>query len=384
MEIVFYEDKHLDQIVDFIRKVWDKDYSKEKFLKERHHNLTQNPYGKEGGLPITIAIEDNQIVGHLARIPCGFWLNGKELLGYWLAGIHVLSEFRGKGLGKNLPRKIIEKVSIVTGFFVVEASLKIWQHLGWTVVGKIPEYIKFIRPYHFIMKVDFTGLAIVPNWIKKLFKFSGKIGRLILALPFSLVIRGIGFFQKIDGKDQESGNVKLVEQFDERLDQLWEKNKPFIKYCQVRKSDYLNWMFKPEYGWKKFVYEVDSEVLGYAIVTTKSFEKGEKLANVQVTSIIDLFWDFQKENVLRILLADIEKYACDQNSEVLICSINHQNAQDLLKKQCYREIPSSVFFAYYSDFEEIKETISPDLNDWFLTRGDADAAGSLVPRIKKD
>ena len=384
MEIVFYEDKHLEQIVEFIKKVWDKNYSKEKFLKERHHNLTHNPYGEQGGLPITLAIEDNQIVGHLARIPCGFWLNGNEILGYWLAGIHVLPEFRGKGLGKNLPRKIIENVSIVTGFFVVEASLKIWQHLGWTVVGKIPEYLKFIQPSNFILKVDFAGLAIVPNWIKKLFKFSGKIGRVIIAVPFSLVIKVINLINEVNIKEQGTGSVRIVEEFDERLDKLWEKNKSFIKNCQVRKADYLNWMFKTEYGWKKFVYEIDSEVLGYAVVTTKSFEKGERLANIQVTSIIDLFWDFQNVNVLRILLARIEQYALDQNSEVLICSINNQDAQNILKKHTFMKIPSSVFFAYYSAFDEIRKNISVDLNDWFLTRGDADAAGSLVPKIKKD
>lgn len=119
------------------------------------------------------------------------------------------------------------------------------------------------------------------------------------------------------------------------------------------------------------------EVVGYALLSQRKFQEGGRLSGVMVTSIIDILWDFRRQDVLRSMLRWIERFARDKKSDVLIASVNNKKAQRNLILKGYIKIPSTVYFAYHSANPEI--SLSVCMDDWFVTRGDADAAGSLGP-----
>ena len=93
------------------------------------------------------------------------WANGKEHLSHWLAGLHVLPEGRRQGLAKAL-QQTTNQLPITTSFWVIEATLKVKRKLGWTVVGKIPEYIKVLESKSFKSAIDLSKLSQVSNYLK--------------------------------------------------------------------------------------------------------------------------------------------------------------------------------------------------------------------------
>ena len=380
IKILRYDDKYLSEFIEFIRQVWVKDISKEKLLQRREDDLKRNPYGRECGFPIVIAMHNNRMVGHIALKPCGFLLDGKEISGYWQAGIHVFPEVRSQGVATSMSKLLIENKPIVTGFFVVEQTLKLKKKLGWDLPGKIPEYIKFLRPKDFIIKINLNNINIIPDQLKKLFEILHNIAKKPTAYVFLLVINVINKIKIVLHQTPDTSNIQIVDKFDTKVDELWELNKKFLINAQVRKSQYLNWAFDDEKGWIKAVYKKEDEVQGYVILSLKHFEPGTRLSNIVSVSIIDIFWDFSQIDIFRALIAFSEKFAFENGADILFCTINNRNIKKYLKRHAFFEIPRSVYFSIYSANKQTE--YSTNLSDWFITRGDADAAGALGMEIK--
>lgn len=378
MEVLFYNDSHLPALIEFIRTVWDKNASADAFLRKRREDYSENPYGAEGDFPIVILIEDNKIVGHIAATPCKLWARQAEVLMYWLSGLYLLPECRGGGSGYLLPKKLIDNLSVVTGFFVLEAPLKIYRKLGWVIVGKIPEYIKIINPRGFFTKIDITALDRLPKGLMKSILEILLDRRFLGPTVFSSMVNLYNSLWKLFTLNRHLGmSVKIVEDFDERVDMLWERTKYLLKYSQVRRSAYLNWRFKSNKGWTKVICEDGGRVLGYAIISVKVFTEKERLPGIKVVSIIDLLWDFEKPRVLEKLLHFVEKLAREKEGDILLCSVNSRNARNILLRNAFLRIPGTVHFAFHC--LDNKLSLSHKMDEWFITRGDADAAGSLGP-----
>ena len=58
-------------------------------------------------------------------------------------------------------------------------------------------------------------------------------------------------------------------------------------------------------------------------------------------------------------------------------AINDKAAKRILLKNGFIKIPGTVFFGFHCSNNSL--ILSANLEDWFITRGDADAAGSLAP-----
>jgi len=379
MKVITFSDEYLESLISFIKLVWNKNATPLEFIESRYNDLINNPYGRKLGFPIYLLLDNDHVVGHIAATPCGLWANGKEHNMYWISGLHILPEYRGKGVARLLPMRVMKELPTITGFFVLDAPLRIYHKLGWNIIGKIPEYIKIINPVGFISNINITNLVHLPTVAKKAVNKNSKIKQIIYwrMIPFSLNCYN-KFWKMISYNKKKDNLCQIVKDFDDRIDTLWERNKYSIKFAQVRKSSYMNWQFKQGEGWVKIIYEEEDRVFGYAILSIKRFWEDSRMGNVKITSIIDLFWDFDKPYVLKKMLDYIGELSNIQNSDVIICSINNKNARNILVKNAYLKIPGSVYFEYYSSDDNLN--LSNNIKDWYITRGDADAYGSLGPQ----
>ncbi len=377
MEVKYFEDNCTQQLLEFLRRVWDKDITEKEFVKRRENDMSKNPYAKEGGFPIAIAIKNDQIIGHHAATPVHLWVNGKEYLSYWMAGLHVLPEGRRQGIAKKLKNQT-NQLPLKTGFWVVETTSRINQRLGWTVVGKIPEYIKVLDSEKMIKSIDFSKLNLKRNEVKKVIQkmFSNTKSSSAEIFKRTLKIQNY-IFNAFFSNRRIKHKISQIKHFDMRVDHLWDRNKDRIKCAQVRKSCYLNWQFKQEHGWIKIIAENNCEVVGYAILCLKKIKKVRYLSGLDILSVIDIFWDFKKPEAYWDLLQYVEKIGLDNNAAVLICSVSEKRARKILISNGYFRIPGTVHFGYHCNENGL--ALSPNLEDWFITRGDADAAGSLGP-----
>lgn len=387
MDVYYFNDPDLsamsnlmaEGLADFIKMVWDPSATRESIIRDRQREYQENPFSSEGGMPLALLADGDKVVGHVKSTPCKVWASGRESLAFWNSGLHLLDECRGKGLGRALPQKIIDTLPLVTGFFVVEQQLRTHKKMGWSVVGKIPEYINILNPKHFFRMIDLSSIAQMPEALKKLTRNSYSPLRVIAPYLFSAVMGCFKIYNCITtGWSEKSvGTLEIVDSFDQRVDALWEKSKQFISCAQVRNSGYMNWQFNSRNGWIKAIYIGEGDVQGYAILSIKSFEKGHRLSGLKVFSIIDILWDLSRTSILTSMLSLIEDYARKQGADVLLCSIANQDAHKRLYRNGFLKIPGTVYFAFHAKDDSLD--LSPSIDDWFFTRGDADAAGSLGP-----
>lgn len=377
MEVLLYSDAYLDSMVEFVRSVWDETITAEAFSNRRTADRKENPYAGEEGNPLAIAVEGKRIVGRLSAIPCRLWANGEEHPMCWLSGLHILPEFRGRKIAHLLPKLMMDNLPIVTGFFVQEAPLRIYTKLGWTVVGKIPEYLKIIDSRGFFRNFDVANFDHMLGRKRALARTLYRIGRTGNASLPSFLLRGYSMLLRARSGQNRPMDVSIVEDFDPRIDELWERNKPLIRHAQVRTSGYLNWHFRSGMGWIKVISEENGAINGYAILSAKKFSGDERLRDMKVLSIIDIFWNFDDPHVFTEMLRSIEGLARERGADLLLCSIHEPSAERMLKRSAFFRIPSTVYFAHHCSNAGLK--LPAALDDWFITRGDADAAGSLAP-----
>lgn len=377
MEVVLFEDRYLEQIVEFLRQVWNKDVTIEDYSEGRRIARESNPYGVEGGFPTAIALEEGKVVGHLRGTPCRLWAHGKELPNHWVSGLHVLPESRGHGVATAVQWKIHE-LPVKTSFWVIEATRKLKKKLGWQILGKIPDYLKVLDARSFFKKIDLNRLKQGSRLLSVLTRKGSLSGWLARTVVLPQAVQAYNTLWRIRGSLRHSTTqMRLTSDFDQGVDQLWERNRDQLKFCQVRRSAYLNWYFNHAKGWIKFTATADSETVGYAILSFKQLDHEASLPHMKVLSIIDLFWDFERPETLNDMLAYIEAFGRQQGAEILLCSINFQAAHHVLIRNGFLRIPSTINFSHHSS--ETSPQLSPDLADWFLTRGDGDAAGALAP-----
>jgi len=377
-ELSGINEKILISLIAFISNVWDKDLTIESYFIKRRNDFFGNPYCSIGGLPLALLVNDDKVIGHLTSIPCKLWALDHDNLMYWNAGLHLLDECRGRGLGSMLPQKMIDTLSVVIGFFVVPQQLKTHKKMGWTIVGKMPEYVKIINPEKFIRNIDISNIEQMPFKIRSAVRIINKLFSAIVAPVFSFLYPiYCTALKPINHHEIPRGTIRIVDEFDSRIDQLWDRVKHKIRCAQVRNAAYMNWKFNKEKGWIKIIYERGDQVLGYALCAKRDNSKESKLPGIRMYNIIDILWDMECYDALGHMLDLIEKEACNENADVIVCSINHRYAQACLLKHAFIRIPGTVHFAFHSNNSELG--LSPRLEDWFITRGDADAAGSLGP-----
>jgi len=377
MDVLFYTDAYAAAMTEFIRHVWDPDLTVEEFLRRRSADMAENPYGAEEGNPLAIVVDGSRIAGRLSAVPCRLWANGREYPMCWLSGLHVLPEYRGKGLAPLLPKLMIETYPLVTGFFVQEAPLRIYRKLGWTIAGRIPEYLKIIDARRFFRNFEAGNFDHLHGWKKDLARMLARTGRAGGAILPSFLLRcsrGIG---RLRAGGKRPAPLTVVDEFDRRVDELWEKNKARIGCAQVRRAAYLNWRFSSRVGWIKVISEEDGVVRGYAILSIKQFAGDGRLRDMKVLSVIDVFWDCARPRVFGEMMDAIEEFARARAADMMLCSIHDAVARSTLKRRFYLRIPGTVYFGHHCARGDV--ALPPAMDGWFVTRGDADAAGSLAP-----
>lgn len=387
MKILYYDDERLvgmetgllESLVDLVREVWDKSATTESYLTARRKFFSQNQLMKDFGYPLVLLVDDkDKVVGQCNSIPCKVWANQKESVMYWNAGLHLLEECRGKGLGLVLPEELARRLPVVSGFFVVPQQLRTHQKLGFHIIGKIPDYVKVYQTHRFLERLDFDSINQVPMFFRHALRKENVLFRRVV---LGVVAKLMSFMQwakrcRLHSPDNTIA-FSIVDRFDARIDDLWDKVKLSLKFAQVRSSASMNWQFKASDGWVKIIMEEDGELVGFSLVALRQNGENEKLAGLRLISTIDLVWNFDKPYILKQYFNFLDELATLNGADVAFCSINKQDAVKWLKSYGYIKVPPSVYFVVKSQVDDV--VISDSMADWFVTRGDADAAGSLEP-----
>lgn len=172
---------------------------------------------------------------------------------------------------------------------------------------------------------DYRGRGLFTQLARDLYKNNGQSIDIIYGVPNQNSVKG--FIEKLDFKliseipmleckvPEEKFSVDkrclIIESFDDRFDELFEKKLKEYKVITSRNSDYLNWRFckNPENKYQIHAYIEDNKILGYLVTKVYSGNgtRTGDIVDILVTSGIILnkllcfaFTTFQSEKVSTI------------------------------------------------------------------------------------
>ena len=128
------------------------DFYKKNYF-DRHKSLINNwkwwyRIGYSKFEPLIIS-SGEKVLGQAGTQPIDLSINGKKVLASWFLDFSVNPELRGKGIGKNLIKKLMETCpNLIT--FCNEKTLKIVENFGWKDNFSTVRLAKPINPLKFL------------------------------------------------------------------------------------------------------------------------------------------------------------------------------------------------------------------------------------------
>lgn len=173
---------------------------------------------------------------------------------------------------------------------------------------------------------------------------------------------------------EEHFEVRWIERFDSRFDDLWARVGRRYAITLVRDSAYLNWRYSDNPGrdYRTLVAERGGEVVAY--VTLRCMEQ----YGLRGGMIVDLLAAPGDEEALSSLLGHVERFLREQQMDLTACLLNGDDRYArLLRRQGFLPLPGKVgfkewYFGYRINRPTISEELCADRSSWFLTFGDTD------------
>jgi len=259
------------QLSEFYKKVYF----------NRHKTLTNNwkwwyRYGYSKYEPLII-LSDGKVIGQAGIQPVDLKIKNEKFLGVWFLDFAILPEFRKKGLGKILTKKLMETCPhIIT--FCNEKTLSIVKDFGWK--QNITDKNSPIDLSIFRLARPINPLKFLPILNRFEIKFADTIFRKNIKKKINI----LNLEKPIINPIKIEGNYKLINESFQKRKIVNIENQPEI----LRDEKWLNWRIM-ECPYKKDLYFFEYKN-NFAIVRIFTNKKIKRL-NILFSYCIDQIED---------------------------------------------------------------------------------------------
>lgn len=309
-------------------------------------------YGKNpaGGAVVRIAEDDSKIIGYFGVILKRAWVNGSNVLAGEMVDAYLAPEYQGKGVFLKLVKEVFEEchrkgVNILVGS-PNEVAKPIW-----------------LKRYKFKMAFNFRSLVMPLNFssiINKVIKI--KAISTLIGFPISLLSRIV-----YGGKSKYE--IIQVSDFDDRTNQIWEKNKHAYSIALVKDSEYLSWRYSenPE-EYEYYLVMDQGELQGLFVL------KIQTLKDMTFAHIVDVLMPSNEGKVMRGLLSSISKTLRGRKVDFVSswAQVGSQWYQSLVRKGFFSR-KKHFYFVIRSENEKVELPVEiENMNIWNFAQGDTD------------
>ena len=126
----------LEEVSEWIYEEWEKKYNRkvEDIIYRSKHSLNRN------GIPqMYIAKHENEVVGVVSIWRCD--LKSRQDLYPWMATLFVKEEYRNKGIGTILQKKVIEETKKMNykNIYLTTDHENYYEKMGWMFLENVPQ-----------------------------------------------------------------------------------------------------------------------------------------------------------------------------------------------------------------------------------------------------
>ena len=303
------------KLFDFYKKVYG--FSSKFKYPERWEWLYQNnPFLKSSEIPIWIAIKDAKIIGHTGSMLVPVKIKDNILIAGWSIDTIVTKDARGMGIGKNLQKANQAYNPVFMSLSYSDINEKIKIKLGALVSREFKIHRKIFK-----LNIDdlFVSLKLrlqskfgqnLYLFIYYLFYYSGFLFCLKAIIQFFFKRR-----DKTNNKYKKLEFLEVVESFDKRADEIWERIKNTVDLQIVKDAKYLNWKYvnQPNTRYKSYYIYNKNKIIGILILRFGSFPEPK------IGSIVEIISIENKEDILNEILCFAKKIFMQHNVNEIIC-----------------------------------------------------------------
>ena len=374
VEVVRVESEHVPALAEFYRQVWDRDATADSVARARAAAAAANPVTPGEPPPTWILLQDGRAIAHVTTIPVRLWLNGRLNSAHWIKGLWVLPEHQRSSAGFLVLRAATSGVSPALGLVHEPAAIRLFQALGFTDLGGLPNAIRVLRPREVLRRLDLDALGLGSRapWLRSAVRF----GRAAAPLLGPATGAALTLWSAVASGWSNGLRIHLDAECDrDGIDQLWNSAKGEIRAAPVRDARHFAERYggRPEYC---FVHvRSGSRLIGLGVVKAPGDEGDSRLRGIRIASLSDLLHAPHDRRAALAMLRGAERAARECRADALLASVSASPIRPLLERRGYVRLPANLHVL--ARFQGEAPPPSTDITDWWFARGDSGADGSF-------
>lgn len=309
-----------------------------------------NPHG-DAITWIAVLENDNRIVGCTSTFPRRMRIDGETVLGSFGGDAFVDPDFRRRGIAQSLHEYCstdMQRLGIECLYgFPVPANLRAFLRAGALNPCNFQQFQHLLHA-NTIMKP--LGLRHIASLVGPV--FGSGVERFLTA--------------KLFRKPPPGSQLRVVDAFDEAVDELFDSVADRLFTCCVRDAEYLNWRFArhPHKTFTLVEWRDDGRLLAYAVLNWADME----------CRIVD-FIACDTGSIGHDFLASLAGLARDNGKWSLVSYLNGRGPEaDLFRRSGFIQPETGRPFMVHTIHDPQRDRILGDPEKWFLMSGDDDVA----------
>jgi len=298
-----------------------------------------------------IAWDGGEVSGCQSGLSCTFTSPGGELNGTWAIDLSVRDDWKMKGLGVALIKKLMDNNELVMGLGISPSAQAMFKRLGWKDMGQTNRYIKPLS------SAGFSNLQ-QDNKLKK-------------SILFPLAAWGVRLVTKLRLLFEDSYSVKSISNFEsceQELDIITSKQKRASHLiCTKKNASYLQWRFLNSPS-KNNPYNINllyKDKTPHAYVVSKIAIWEEK----KVLVICDYLGG---KDCYSSIIKTLEAQALEAGVDAIIYQGIDTEFEAQLRKSLFVKRPHGDIFMIYCNESISGRDLILDISNWHITFSDSD------------
>jgi hypothetical protein len=374
-EVVRERPEHAPLVAEFLRSVWDATATPEKVLDARADAAATNPVNPGEQPPTFLFLHDGRVAGFVTTIPVKLWEANTERGVHWLKGLMVLPELRNGPVGFLTLKEAVRELPCALSMVVAPPARRLFEALGFTPVGLLPNAVRIVRPSTFVRKLDLDALGVgsLPRWAPAAFNAARGAG-LTPLISGALwaggeTLGGLRRFGNIGGLSiSDRADIPHAD-----TTALWHKVRDELMCSPVRDGETLSrhYATSADAAAYRFVEVRDGKRLRALAVVRRPSEHGDaRLKGIRVATLSDLLCAPSDRPALLAALRGAESAARLAGGDALLCSASHPAYASAAVQTGFVPAGANVhFMVRHAD----RKASVPPFGSWHLMRGDSRA-----------
>lgn len=373
VQVVRVDEQHVEALAGFYRRVWDPGATPETVSAGRAAASVANCVVPGEPPPTWIVLQDGAAIAHVTTIPIRIALTGREQPAYWVKGLWVLPEHQRSSAGFLVLRAATAALSPALGLVHEPSAIRLFQALGYTDLGGLPNFIRILRPSVVLsrLEVNALGLGNIPSWMRA----AVRLGRATAPLTGALARAGSTLWSAVATGPLGKLSTTIDEELDpDGVDRLWAAIRREIANGPVRDAAALAARYEPRLGYRFVHVRSGGRLVGLGVVKAPGEHGDSRLRGLAIASLSDLSYLPSDPAAGLAVLRGAEDVARRMGADALLASASAAGVAPLPQRRAFLRVPANLHVLARLGSGALP---SSQIADWWFTRGDSGGDGSF-------